>query len=304
MSISIAQLRGFIALAELLSFKRAAAALNITQPALSNQIKGLEQSLGVLLFLRTTRSVELSAEGLKFFRRARRTLVDFDLVIADMRAPATVHRGIVAFACIPTVAGHVFPRIIREYIKRHPEVTIEMLDEETVTMERKILNREVDFGVGGRPRREEDFIFAPMMRDPFMLVCRRDHPLGLKKYVDVDDALKYPIISLAKGSNVRETTQAYFLETGRTFSPVFELRHHYTVGAMVEAGLGISFLPSQATAMIRRSALIKTLKLTDTKFVRPVGLIRRKADQLPPLASDFYAFTLNTMKTMHRVRQK
>jgi DNA-binding transcriptional LysR family regulator len=301
MSISIPQLRGFLALAEHLSFKRAAISLNITQPALSNQVKALEQSLGVRLFLRTTRSVELTVEGVKFFRRARRTLADFDSAVADMRAPASSHRGTVTFACIPTVAGHVFPRIIRQYIKRHPEMTVEMLDDETVTMERKILNREVDFGVGGRPRRGEDFIFAPIIQDPFVLLCRRDHPLAVKKHAGIDDALKYPIISLAKGSNVRETTQAYFVETGRTFSPAFELRHHYTVGAMVEAGLGIAFLPSQATAMIRQSARVKILHLTDTEFVRSVGLITRKADELPSMASHFYAFTVKTMKTMNDI---
>ena len=302
MSISIPQLRGFVELAEHLSFKHAAARLNITQPALSNQIKALEQSLGARLFVRTTRSVELTSEGVKFFRRARRTLADFDSAVADIRAPAGPRRGIVTFACIPTVAGHVFPRIIRQYIKRHPDVTIEMLDEETVAMERKILTRDVDFGVGGRPRRGEDFTFAPMLQDPFVLVCRRDHPLSLKRHIGIDDALKYPIISLAKGSNVRETTQAYFSETGRTFSPAFELLHHYTVGAMVEAGLGIAFLPSQATAMIRMSARVKTVKLADTKFARPVGLITRKVDGLPPMASDFYAFTVKTMKSMHSTR--
>jgi DNA-binding transcriptional LysR family regulator len=300
MSISIPRLRGFISLAEHLSFRRAANSLNITQPALSNQLKSLEQSIGVRLLVRTTRSVELTAEGVKFFRRARQTLADFDSAVADMRAPTGSRRGLVTFACIPTVAGRVFPRIIRQYTKHNPEVVIEMLDETTVVMERKIVNREVDFGVGARPRRGDEFTFVPMIVNPFMLVCRRDHPLALKKSISVDDALKYPVITLAKGSNVRETIQAYFLETGRSFSPAFELLHHYTVGAMVEAGLGVALLPSQATAMIKMSARVKIMKLTEKTFVRAVGLITRKAEALSPMASDFYAFAERTMKTIDR----
>jgi DNA-binding transcriptional LysR family regulator len=70
---------------------------------------------------------------------------------------------------------------------------------------------------------------------------------------------------------------------------------------MVEAGLGIAFLPSQATVMIRQSARVKILHLTETEFVRSVGLITRKADELPSMASHFYAFTLKTMKTMSDV---
>lgn len=297
MSISIPQVRGFLTLAEHLNFRRAANRLNITQPALSNQVKALELTLGVRLFVRTTRSVELTEEGTRFFRSSRRALAEFDAAISRMGVPDDAGRGFVTFACIPTVAGHAFPRIIRQYIKQHPQVTIEMLDLATAGMERKILDRDVDFGVGGRPRRGDEFSFAPILNDPFVLVCRKDHPLAKKKAARIDDAMKSPVICLSNGSNVRETIRTYFAEIGKNFAPAFELVHHHTVGAMVEAGLGVAFLPSQATAMITSSRL-KIIPLTDRSFSRDIGLITRKGYRLSSPALDFYEFTLKIMKTM------
>jgi LysR family carnitine catabolism transcriptional activator len=302
MSISIPQVRGFLILAEHLSFRRAANELNITQPALSNQVKTLEQSLGVRLFVRTTRSVELTEEGMRFFRSSRRALAEFDSAIGSMSTPTDARFGFVTFACIPTIAGHAFPRIIRQYIKQNPQVTIEMIDQATAGMERKILDRDVDFGVGGRPRRRDEFTFVPLLSDPFVVVCKKDHPLAKKKAVRIEDAMKYPVICLAKGSNVRETIRTYFSDIGRNFTPAFELIHHYTVGAMVEAGLGIAFLPAQATAMIA-SPRVKIVPLADKAFARDVGLITRKGYKLSASAADFYAFTLNIMKTMNRSKR-
>ncbi len=303
MSISIPQIRGFLALTEHLNFRRAAREMNITQPALSNQVKALEQSLGVRLFIRTTRSVELTEDGTRFFRNSRRAIAEIDSAIAEMSTPTDARFGFVTFACIPTIAGHAFPRIIRQYIKQHPQVTIEMLDQATAGMERKILDRDVDFGVGGRPRRSDDFTFVPLLRDPFVLVCRKDHPLARKTLIKIDDAMKYPIICLAKGSNVRETIRTYFSDIGQSFTPAFELVHHYTVGAMVEAGLGVAFLPAQATAMIT-STRVKSVPLADKAFFRDVGLITRKGYKLSSSAADFYAFTLKIMRSMSHKKSK
>src|SRR5690606_9553610 len=111
---------------------------------LSSQIKALERTLGVQLLIRTTRSVRLTAAGEKFFRRARRLIIDLDTVVTEMRQPIASQRGVVTFACIPTIAGYLFPRIIDQYKKKHPDVIIEMLDDATVEMERRILNRDAD----------------------------------------------------------------------------------------------------------------------------------------------------------------
>jgi len=296
MDPSLNTLRGFLTLAQYLHFRRAAKALGITQPALSNQIKALERSLGLRLFARTTRWVRLTPEGERFLRRARRVLSELDSVFMEMSNPGAPPRGSVTFACIPTIAGHIFPRIINEFQNQHPEITVAMIDEATVEMERRIANREVDFGVGGSPRRTNELAFASVFSDPFVVVCRSDHALARRGRVAIGDILNLPLISLSKESNVRHSIESYFSLSGRTFEPRYELIHHYTVGAMVEAGLGVAFLPSQATDMMRGSPLLKIIPTDEPAFARHVGLITRRGETLSPAADSFYAFTVASMR--------
>jgi DNA-binding transcriptional LysR family regulator len=293
---SLSGIRSFLALSQHLHFGRAAKALAITQPALSNQINVLEQTLGVLLFERTTRQVKLSLDGERFLRRAGRILLDIDSAVTEISNPGAAPRGNVAFACIPTIAGHMFPRIITEFQCRHPEIGISMIDESTVEMERRIVNHEVDFGVGGSPRRTNELNFASIYSDPFVLVCRADHTLAKQRRVAIEKVGQFPCISLEKNSNVRQTTDNYFALAGHVFEPRYELIHHYTVGEMVEAGLGIALLPSQATAMMRASPLLKIIPVNRPAFARHVGLITRRNDPLSPAAECFYAFALTAMR--------
>ena len=296
MSQSLSTIRSFLMLAQYLHFGRAAEALSITQPALSNQIKMLEQLLGVRLFARTTRWVRLTPEGERFLRRAQRIVSDVDSAFVEMANPGAPPRGNVAFACIPTIAANIFPRIINEFQSRHPEIKVTMIDETTVELERRIASREVDFGIGGSPRRTHELAFAPLFSDPFVLVCHKSHAFAGRKRVTVGKVLDSPVITLATDSNVRQTIENYFALAGYSFRPQFELNHHYTIGAMVEAGLGVAFLPSQAAERMRASPMISIIPTDEPSFARHVGLITRRGETLPPAADSFYAFALAAIR--------
>lgn len=296
MTLSLSKIRGFLAVAEHLHFRRAASALDISQPALSAQIRALEETLGVRLVARTTRHVQLTPDGERFLTRTRRLFEEMEAVVSEIRDPRMLERGRVAFSCIPTVAAHVFPDIIEKFKRRYPGMAIKIIDEPTLALERRIISREVDFGIGAMPRWREELEFTPIVEDPFVAVFRRDHPLAKRAKVSIDQVLQYPIISLGKGSNVRATIEAYFERTKRPFVPAYDLIHHYTIGAMVEAGLGITLLPSMATAMMQHSSRLKIAVLNEPKFSRHIGLIKRTGETLSPAAFEFYQFTLQAMK--------
>jgi LysR family transcriptional regulator, carnitine catabolism transcriptional activator len=295
MALSLTKIRGFLAVAEHLNFRRAAGALDITQPALSAQIRALEELIGARLLTRTTRSVRLTADGERFVTRMRRLLEDMEAAVREIRDPRQLERGRVVFSAIPTVAAQVFPRVIERFKARYPGVAVEMNDEPTVVLERRIVAREVDFGIGGQPRWREALEFTPLVEDPIVLILRRDHPLARRRRVGIEQALRYPVIALAKGSNVRNVLDAHFERAGVPFQPVYSLVHHYTIGAMVEAGLGITFLPSMAAAMIERSRVLRAVPIDAAGFSRRVGLIKRSEEPLPPAAQAFYAFTVEAL---------
>ena len=296
MTPPLGNIPSFLMLARHLHFGRAAQALAITQPALSNQIKLLERTLGVRLFARTTRWVRLTPEGERFLRRAQRIMSDVESAFVEIANPTAPPRGAVVFACIPTIAGYIFPRIINDFHSRHPEIRVAMIDDTTVELERRIANREVDFGVGGSPQRTHELAFAPIFSDPFVLVCHASHPLAKRKTVAIKDVLSSPMISMGKDSNVRRTIENYFALAGYIFEPQLELNHHYTIGAMVEAGLGVSFLPAQAAERMRASKMISIIATDESSFARHVGLITRRGEPLPPAADSFYAFALTAIR--------
>lgn len=300
-SFSERRLRGFLALARHLNFRRAAVELGITQPALSAQIRALEAGVGLALFHRTTRKVSLTAEGERFVGRARRLLHELDGAAGDLRKSVQLERGTVAFSCIPTIAATAFPHIIKEFKANHPGVRVQMTDDTTTAMERKILNGDVDFGVGGEPgSRGDELEFSPIAEDPFVLVCRKDHPLAARGSVPMREVLAYPQISLSVGSNVRTTLARCMEAEGLVFAPAYELIHHYPVGAMVEAGLGVTLLPSMACGMLRKSSVLRLVELDDKRFSRAVGLIKRRGAVLSPAAQRFYALVVKTMASPAR----
>ena len=294
-AISERRLRAFLAVARHLSFRQAAKEMSITQPALSGQIKTLEMRVGSPLFLRTTRRVQLTAEGQRFISRARRLLEDFDSAIGEIREGALLEQGTIAFSCIPTIAATAFPWIIREFLLKHPGVKVAMTDDTTTVMERRIHAGEVEFGVGGAPGWREALAFSPVLEDPFVLVCRRDHPLARKSRVSMREVLNYPVISLAVGSNVRNNLTQCLEAEGLTFTPAYELVHHHPVGAMVEAGLGVSLLPSIACDMLHKTSALRFVPLAEKRYSRAIGLITRRGVALSAPAQRFYDLVLKSM---------
>lgn len=303
-ALSLTRLRGFLSLARHLSFRRAAAELGISQPGLSSQIKAMEQALGLNLFTRTTRRVRLTAEGERFVRRARHLLEELESTVDQLTQGTALARGTVAFSCIPTIAASVFPRVIREFRRRHPGVKVEMTDDATVSMERKIVEGEVEFGIGGVPRRSDELDFVPIVEDPFVLVCRADHPLARHRLVPIDEICRFPIVTLAKDSNVRNVLTHYFQELGRDFVPAYEVIHHYTVGSMVEADLGVTLLPSMACMLLGKSPELCVRVLEDEHLTRKVGLITRRGETLRPAARNFYALAEKAITASRGVGQQ
>jgi DNA-binding transcriptional LysR family regulator len=293
-------LRAFLALSRHLNFSKAAAELRVTQPALSAQIKALEGNLGSPLFQRTTRRVQLTAEGARFVLRARRLVEEINRAVGELKDGSALERGTIAFSCIPTIAAVAFPRIIREFSLDHPGVRVQMTDDTTTAMERRILNGEVEFGVGGAPRWREALAFSSVLDDPFVLVCRRDHPLARRAKVSIRDVLKHPQISLAIGSNVRTVLTRLLEADGLAFTPAHELVHHHSVGAMIEAGLGVSLLPSIACDMLRKTSVLRIVPLAEKRYSRAIGLITRRGVVLSAPAQRFYDLVLRTMATRFR----
>lgn len=292
MNFSLAELRAFVAVAEHNSFSAAAAELHLSQPALSRRIDKLEGALGVRLFDRTTRSVEMTAVGREFSRRARELLNGLEESLMGIRDVATRMMGEVTIACVPSAVRYFLPAVLHRYHQRYPRIVVRLIDEGANDVLNMVVRNEADFGVNYIGTQEPDVEFEPVLKESFVVACPPDHPLAKKRKVTWSELGQYDYMTVAKASGNR-----LLLDLALTDVPVrpqwfCEVRHVTTLVGLVEAGLGIAAVPRLAMPPGKHPTLT-SVPLVDPTVTRTVGLIRRRGRTLSPAAQELYDMLLS-----------
>ncbi|MGE6917262.1 LysR family transcriptional regulator [Achromobacter kerstersii] len=277
MNLSARQLRAFVALAEERHFTRAAQRCHLTQPAFSALIRSLEDTAGLRLFDRSTRHVELTAEGRVLDASARRLLADMDLVMEDLRDHAARRRGRVALAALPSLAAGWLPNLLARFSNEHPGIVLDLRDALLEPCLNMVQSGQVDFAVASRRADMTDLDSEFLHADRYFLVCRADHPLAAQKSVRLRDIVRHPVIQLARGSSVRKHLDEAFGADAPL--PVFEVEHLATVTGLVRAGLGVSVVPAM-TLFHFASDDLRVVPLAGRALTRPLYLVQRKGRSL------------------------
>ncbi|RDV04626.1 LysR family transcriptional regulator [Undibacter mobilis] len=270
------------AAAEAATFSAAAAKLGITQPALSEAIRRLERELGVTLFERTTRSLRITDEGRRIAGIARDVMQDVER--AMQRIAENALKGRVAIAALPSIACSALPAALAEFSRTYPDVVVSLHDvqhERAMTM---LQDGEVDIAVTLKPAPSSDLSFEGVTFDTAHLVCRRDHPLARRRKVGWRDLAGHAFIGLTRISSVRRLTDAAFMHDDIVLTPRYDVEQVPSAVALVEAGLGVTALPSLTFAMFKGRSLV-VRPLGDPVMRRHVGFVTRTSRTLPPFAS-------------------
>ncbi|WP_353236227.1 LysR family transcriptional regulator [Diaphorobacter ruginosibacter] len=291
MNISLRQIDAFLALSSQRNFTRAAAQCHLSQPAFSALIRSLEDELQVRLFDRSTRHVELSAEGLNFTESAHRIRSEVDRALGGMRDAATLRRGRVAIALLPSLAAGWLPARLAEFRKRFPGIELEIADVLSEPCIELVAGGKADFALAAIRADTPDLQAEPFCSDDFHLVCRADHPLAKtsgprhRRPIPVEQLARYPFIHMARHSSVRQ-----FLEAALHPQPmhsVMEVEQLATVMGMVRAGLGISVIPALTLFHFQQEGLV-TRPLHWPALRRQIYLVRRRDRSLSLAAQAMY----------------
>lgn len=289
MNISTRQLQVFVTLAAQRNFTRAAAACHLSQPAFSAQIAALEQQLGARLFDRTTRSVELTAEGRVFEVAAQRLLDDARQALADVRAHAQRERGRVAIAVLPALAAGWLPPLLADFRARHPGIELDVADVLSEDCIGRVRDGKADFALAALRADTPALRTEAFCADRFHLVCPLDHPLSRKRRVTLDDLAGQPIVQLARSSSVRQYLDAAVAP--QRLTTVLELDQLATVAGMVRAGLGVSVVPALTLFHFRDPALA-IRPLTGAMPERQIFLVRRRDRGFSSAAQALYELAM------------
>src|SRR5690606_32017793 len=286
MNLSTRQLKAFLTLVEERNFTRAAQRSHLTQPAFSAVIQSLEEGVGVKLFDRSTRRVELTAEGRHFLRSAPRLVNGMESLVAAMREFEAKRRGKVAVAALPSLAAGWLPKIFAGFAYRYPGVSLSLHDALLEPCLQKVREGEVDFALAAKGRDMSALVADPLCEDLFYLVCRRDHALAEASAIDLEMLSEERMIHLGKGSSIRQslTTNADLSRLKTTL----EVDHLATVTGLILAGLGVSLVPGMTLFHFRHPDLRIVPLTADCEIRRTLYLVRRANRGLSQAATAFH----------------
>lgn len=288
MNFDLADLRAFLAVADLSSFRAASDLLHLSQSALSRRVDKLEDALGVQLFIRTTRKVELTTVGRTFVHRARNVMSELENALLGIQEVAQRLSGEVTIACVPSAVGHFLPAAIDAYHKLYPQIRIRLLDESSGNVLLAVTRGDADFGVTYIGTQEADIQFRPVMDDAFVVACPVTHPLARKKRVRWSELDGHAYITLAQGSGNRFLIDQALAQSEQRPRWFCEVNHVPALVSMIEAGLGIGVLPRMALPPDDGVGRLRAVRLTDPQITRTLGLISRRGKPLAPAAQLFY----------------
>jgi DNA-binding transcriptional LysR family regulator len=283
----ILDLQAFVAVAERASFRHAASDVFLSQSALSRRIDKLEESLGVKLFERTTRRVQLTNVGETFLvnvRTALGGLEDAVLGIADLAAHRT---GTVTCACVPSAVWHFLPDVLKQFSARYPRIRVRIHDESAQDVLNLVLSGEADFGINFAGAENPEIDFAPIHVESYVLAMRHDHPLAGRAELNWKDTVDERYISVAKSSGNRSVIDAAL--AGIEKHPVIfcEVNHVSGVLALVEAGIGVAAVPGLSVLPGRQDGIVG-VPLINPQIKRTLGLISKRDHTMAPAARTLF----------------
>jgi DNA-binding transcriptional LysR family regulator len=251
----------FVAVAEELHFGRAAARVGIAQPPLSQQIRRLEEELGVQLFQRSHRRVSLTGAGRVLLEEARRTLEQARRAVLATQRAGRGEEGRLAIGFISSAPYSVLPEILRKYHQRYPDVQLSLHELATDAQVRSLNEQRLDVGLVRPPGDLDDLEVLPLLREPLVVALPRGHRLSHRRGIALSELAGEGFIVIPRrlGAAYYDQIVEYCGRAG--FSPDIaqEAELMQTVVSLVAAGLGVSLVPASLRRLVRAGVVYRPL---------------------------------------------
>ncbi|MBP1156225.1 MULTISPECIES: LysR family transcriptional regulator [unclassified Paenibacillus] len=231
------------------NFSRAAEKLHIAQPSLSQQLSKLEKEIGVLLFQRTTNSVEATHAGTVFVEKAQKILDMVEQLKKEMEDISQMRKGRLVVGSLPITGAHVLPLVLPVFQARYPEIDIVLVEETTFNLEQLTASGKADISLLSLPLIDDALDYEAVIEEEIVLAVPKTHPLarhtadGHGNVIDIAELRDEPFITLKRGQGFRQITLNLCQKGGFTPNIVFESSNIETVQSLVAAGMGIAFVP-------------------------------------------------------------
>jgi DNA-binding transcriptional LysR family regulator len=284
------QLVSFSKVAETKSISRAAEELFVTQPAVSKQIKALEEELGDRLFDRLGKKVHLTRTGEALYGRAVKILRSVEEAKAAVKGLSGQCSGELVIGTSDHISLHRLPDVLKSYIAAYPKVDLKLRCHRSETILDMVGRNLVDVGVITLPKVTGNLVSKVIWKDPMSLVFPKGHPLALLKSIRLRDIAKYRLILPEPGTTTRKTIDDVFAKGKLVANVGMEVVYIETIKGLVKAGLGISILPDKAVEAEVKGGLLLKARIQDANVTRNLGVVYLKDKYLSRPATEFLRF--------------
>jgi len=290
--VSLRQIRIFDMVARYKSHTRAAEKLHMTQPAVSMQMKQLEENLGINLFERRGKALALSSQGHELREYSKSIIEGYNSMMdfaAKMKGCEAGHLTI----SVTSTANHFATRILSAFSRRYPDITISL----DVTNRQRIIeqleNYEPDIVIMGEPPKGLRLDSEEFMANPLVIIAPPDHPLvGSTKKLIVKDLKDEKFVVREKGSGTREAIERHFNESEFSCTAKLEMSSNEAIKHAVSAGFGLGIVSLHTIGLELKNKHLATLEIEGFPLLRSWHLVTRQGKATSPVAEAFRAFLL------------
>jgi DNA-binding transcriptional LysR family regulator len=289
---TLRQLKVFEAVARLLSFSRAAEELHLTQPAVSTQVRKLEDHAGLALFEQFGKKIYLTPAGAELLDISRGIIQQFEVAESAMTQFKGVSGGKLNVAVI-SAGDYFFPRLLVEFIGRHQGVVLNFTVHNREGLLSHMAANLTDLAIMVRPPVEPDMVAEPFAPHPYVIVAAPTHALVGETGIRIERLLREPFVVREKGSDTWQSMQEGFGAHIDRLNIAMQIKSTETIKQAVMAGLGLGFLSAHTIAQELRTGSLKVLDVRGFPLMLNWYVVHRRHKRLPPVAQAFKDFLLN-----------
>ncbi|WP_407308730.1 selenium metabolism-associated LysR family transcriptional regulator [Desulfosporosinus sp. SB140] len=288
-------MRLFAQVVEEQSFTVVARKLEISQPAVSNQMRALEEKLGVKLIYRKGKGFALTQEGEIFYRHTKHMLDAWSDLIQEIGNSERVMSGKIHIGASHIPGEYLLPTYLASFRVLYPDITFKLTIGDSLEIAEKVLAHEVDFAVVGAVFDTEKLTSEYWLKDELALLVAKDHPLSSEHNTNLHTLQAYPMVLRETGSGHRRAFEEALVKRGldfNNFNVVLEVGSTEGVKNSVRSGLGYSFLSRHAIVHGEKLGLVE-LTVDDFKIERSFYLLTRRNKSLSGIAEECYRYLSN-----------
>ncbi len=291
MHVTLRQLNVFEEVARQLSYTRASEALHLSQPAVSMQVRQLEDSVGLELFEKLGKKIHLTEAGRELFHYSQavnRLLNEAEEVLESLKG---LSKGRLKVAVASTV-NYFAPRLLASFSKRYPGASLHLDVTNREALVRLLNANEADLVLMGQPPEDMELEFEAFMDNPLVVIAPSDHPLAAVKGISLQRLRQEVFVVREPGSGTRQAMERFFSDHGLDLRLSMEITRNEAIKQSVRAGLGLSVVSMHTIELELETRRLVVLDVEGFPIIRKWYLVYRKGKRLSPIAEAFRSFVM------------